>query len=527
MKLSNTQKPIILNPGDSMSDIIYQIKSDVNKNTSTSVYIPEQMYMLYNKVNLVLFAYTVQQLLEGGSKINLFSSDLDLIRLFTVQDLEVGTVDGLPQPGSDVISDDYDPFTAFFSYDQTSNHVDNFSPVNLNSYNSLSPEPIFQTDPNSPNSFFNNSKPKYLNSHLIWGLTLFLIISIVSLVIFIPKAEVVITPKIEKLSKDFDITFDPNITDVSAENRLIPSNIETISVSVDGTYEATGSQVGGSKATATVNMINNTSAPQQLVTNTRLRSDGGKQFRLGETINIPANGSVSAKIIADAPGPEYNIKSGKLTIPGLESDPNKFSNIYGNLEEAINNGATEDGTVVTEQDLSKARLDLQQKITEVVNNQVSERKDSKALSIQSKLNDIDYSGLPNVGDRVRSFNVKATSSLDGIFYKEEDLNGLIKTLLSTQVLDSKDLKSDFNINFDNPQEFPSKKALKSRVYVEYNIQNKFDKNNIANNLRLRTVSRAKNYLQDLENVDKVSLKLTPGFSPILPVLGSRIDIKVE
>lgn len=527
MKSSNTQKPIILNPGDSISDIIYQIKSDVHKNKTTSVYIPEKMYMLYNKVNLGLFAYAVQQLLEGGAKISLFSSDLDLIRILAMQDVEVSTVDGIPQPNSDINADDHDPFTAFFSYDQTISQVDNFSPINLNQSNSMSPEPIFQTDNTSPNSFVNNSKPKSSNSGLVWGITIFLIVSFVSLAIFIPKAEVIITPKVEKLSKDFDITFDPNITDVSTENRLIPSTIDTISASVDGTYEATGAQVGGSKATATVNMINNTSTPQQLVASTRLRSDGGKQFRLVETTTIPANGSVAAKIIADAAGPDYNIKAGKLTIPGLESDPTKFSNIYAQLEENINNGATEDGTVVTEQDISKARLDLQKKLTEVVNNQVSERAGSKALSIQSKLNDIDYKGLPNVGDRVRSFNVKATSSLDGVFYKEEDLNSLIKTLLSTQVLDSKELKNEFSIKFDNPQEFPSKKALKSRIYVEYNIQNKFDKNNIANNLRLRTVSKAKDYLQDLENVDKVELKLTPGFSPILPVLVSRIDIKVE
>lgn len=524
MKSQNTQKPIILNPVDSISDILYQIKSATNKSKTIAVYIPEEMYMLYNKVNLGLFVYTVQQLIEDGSNINLFSSDIDLIKILATQDLEVSTIDGMPQPDVPEL-DEEDPFTAFFSYEQSIQHTQYFSNIRPN--NSISQEPIFRTDANSPVTFFNQEKNKSPNSFILLGIPIIIFTSIIALMIFLPRAEVIINPKVEKLSKDFDVTFDPNITDVSLENRSIPSTIDTISASVDGTYEATGSQSDGSKARANINLFNNTTTPQQLVSNTRLRADGGKQFRLIETVTIPANGTVTAKIIADAVGPDYNIKAGKLIFPGLEGDPIKSSNIYGQLEEDINNGGNADGTVVTEQDIAKARLDLQKKLTEVVNNQVSERQGSKSLSIQSKLNEIDYKGLPSAGDRVRSFNVKATSSLEGVFYKEEDLNNLIKELLSIQVLESKELGSEFSINFDNPQEFPNRQALKSRIYVDYNIQTKFDKNKIANNLRLRTVSKSKAYLQDLDSVDKVELRITPGFSPLLPILVSRININVQ
>ena len=314
---------------------------------------------------------------------------------------------------------------------------------------------------------------------------------------------------------------------MSAENKAIPSITDTISASVEGTYEGTGSQAGGTKASGTITIKNETSASQSLVANTRFLSAKGKQFRLIDAVTIPAKDSVTGKIIADAPGEDYNIPAGKLTIPGFEDNPTKLASIYGELGSTINNGASEDGIIVTEQDIEKARLDLQKKLTEVVNKQVSERKDTKALVIQTKLNDIQYTGLPNVGDRVRSFTVKASGNLQGVFYKEEDLDELIKFLLASQVIDSRELGSDIKINFDPPQEFPNKQAAKARVYVDYFLQPKFDEGDISRNIRLKTISQAQDYLKGLDNVDSADLKLIPGFSPVLPVLSSRIRIIIK
>ncbi|MGA1047544.1 MAG: hypothetical protein ACO3UU_06015, partial [Minisyncoccia bacterium] len=59
----------------------------------------------------------------------------------------------------------------------------------------------------------------------------------------------------------------------------------------------------------------------------------GKQFRLNESVTVPANGSINAKITAEAIGTDYNIPAGKLTIPGFEDTPTKFESIYGDLKE--------------------------------------------------------------------------------------------------------------------------------------------------------------------------------------------------
>jgi hypothetical protein len=526
MKYKTFKKQIILNPKDSLSDILYQIKSYAIQDKYIAVYIPESMYTLYNTVNRDLFTNHILQLSDNYD-IEIYSTDSNLIYLLQNSDIKVQYLDNIQNIESNIEKAEYEePYTDFLAYKQA---------IQENTLqHSVESEPIFQATANSNNSHSKVNTPKNLNNNskpvskslLYISIVLGIVFASLLSLIFIPKADITIKTKTEELSKDFDITFDPNITESSVENRVIPSVVNTISASVDGTYEATGSQTGGTKAEGQITIINKTSSPQQLVSNTRFRSEKSKQFRLVESVTVPANSSIIATIKAEAIGTEYNIPAGKLTIPGLEDTPSKFSSIYGELKSDLKNGATEDGTIVTAEDIDKARIDLQKKLTEVVNTQVTEKDGLKSLFMQSQLSEIKYEGLPNVGDRIRSFNVKANSSLDGVFYKTEDLDKLVKSLLETQVLESQEL-NNVNIKFDKQQAFPNKQAVKVRVYVKYNVNTKFDKKELSNKIRLKTINQSKTYLQDLDNIDSVEIKLTPSFSPILPILTSRININVE
>jgi hypothetical protein len=517
-------KSLILSTKDSLSDIIYQIKSYAKKHKKIAIYIPDSMYLLYNPVNRELFSSAIKQLSEIA-EISSYSTDRNLIELIKLSTININFVEAISAEEDiiPIMTSENEPYTDFLAYKQA---IQDSSSLPHNPQS----EPLFQASNDNISPKISKSNPnseKPISKGILYlGVVLGIVFASIISLILIPKADIKIKNNFEALNKDFEITFDPNITDISSENRTIPSMINTISASVDGTYEATGSQVGGTKAEGKITIVNKTSISQQLVANTRFRSDQNKQFRLTDSVTVPANSSIEATIRADAVGTDYNIPAGKLTIPGLEDNPSQFASIYGELKEALKNGATEDGTVVTDQDLDKARIDLQKKLTEVVNTQVSEKDGLKSLAIQSKLNDIKYEGLPNAGDRVSSFNVKANSSLDGVFYKTEDLDKLIQSLLETQVLDSQEL-NNVNIKFDKQQEFPNKQAVKVRVYVNYNVNTKFEKQELANKIKLKTINQAKNYLQDLDNIDSVEINLTPGFSPILPILGSRINIIVE
>lgn len=522
--MKSASKPLILSPQDSISDIIYQIKSYVLKQEETLIYIPEEMYLLYNTVNRGLFVHTIKQLM-GRYRIELFTGDHSLAGLLQSENIQISTSDE-PTITATIQGEDANPYMNFFQELPLSHNNSS------ESKEPSLPEPLFDTpiegqQISSPKKTSAQKSPSGSFGKWMLGIFFLLLFSLVGAAIAIPQAEVKITANTESLSKDFDISFDPTVTDISVENRTIPSKIEAITASVEGTYEGTGTQSGQSRASATITIVNETSSSQQLVEKTRFLSDSGKQFRLSKTVNVPAKGEVKGEIIADGVGESYNIKAGKLTIPGLEDNSVKFKGIYGNLERDINNGALEDSSIVTEEDITKARLDLQKQLSEVINKQISERKDTQSLVVESKLTDITYTGLPSVGDKSRSFTVKATTSTDGVFYQEDDLNRLMKSLIETQVLDSKSLNESIEITFDKPEQFSTKEAVKTRVYVKYSLNQNINSQEIANVLRLKPLPQAKEYMKSIDGVSNVDIQLNPSFMPILPVINSRIRIIVE
>lgn len=514
--MKSTSKPLILSPQDSISDIVYQIKSYVIKQEKTLIYIPEDMYLLYNTINRGLFIHTIKQLM-GRYTIELFTGDSSLAALLQTENIQISTSDE-PTITNIIQGEDSNPYMNFFQE----------LPVSKNSMSELKesplPEPLFDTQLDIQQIAPNKKSSSGLFGKWMLGLLFFLIITLVVAVIVIPEAEVKIITNTESLSKDFEINFDPTATDISVENRTIPSKIEAITASVEGTYEGTGTQSGQSKASATITIVNETSSSQQLIERTRFLSESGKQFRLSKTVTVPAKGEVKGEIIADGVGDSYNIKAGKLTIPGLEDNPVKFKGVYGNLDRDINNGALSDSSVVIADDITKARLDLQKKLSEVINTQISEREDTQSLVVESKLTDITYTGLPAVGDKSRSFTVKATTSTDGVFYKEEDLDRLMKSLLEKQVLD---LINISEITFDKPEQFSIKEAVKTRVYIKYSLNQNINSQEISNSLRLKTLSQGEEYMKNIDGVSGVDVKLNPSFIPIFPVINSRIRITVE
>ena len=65
----------------------------------------------------------------------------------------------------------------------------------------------------------------------------------------------------------------------------------------------------------------------------------------------------------------------------------------------MKNGATEDGTIVTGEDIDKAGFDLQKKLTEVVNTQVTEKDGLKSLFMQSQF-EVDRLSKNNENDNL-------------------------------------------------------------------------------------------------------------------------------
>ncbi len=152
------------------------------------------------------------------------------------------------------------------------------------------------------------------------GASLLLLIFV--LYLSVSKAIIDITPKEQVVSVEIPASV---AVEVDEENEM-PGYVfeKTITRSRTFTLPQEDSQPVEAKATGTVTLINEGTAPQALVGDTRLLSEEGILFRLDATTTVPAGGQVEARVSADQPGKGGEVGATQFTIPGLNEAKQKL-----------------------------------------------------------------------------------------------------------------------------------------------------------------------------------------------------------
>lgn len=154
----------------------------------------------------------------------------------------------------------------------------------------------------------------------------------------------------------------------AAANTVLPAQLFTIPKNATQLFPASANQTVSIKAQGTLTIYNAySSAAQQLVATTRFVTPDGKIFRLVATVTVPGaqvtNGqivpsSINAQVIADKPGPDYNVGAiAKLTVPGFQGTP-KYDGFYGALAAGTTGGFTGQKAVPTAADITAAKAKM-------------------------------------------------------------------------------------------------------------------------------------------------------------------------
>lgn len=157
----------------------------------------------------------------------------------------------------------------------------------------------------------------------------------------IPKAigaDVSIIPKglsVEVKDLQFSGTADPDseiyyqISTLAKEGKMI--------------VQASGTENVEVKSSGTIRIFNNSGTTgQKLVANTRFEATGGLIYRITESVTVPGKkgdsmGSIDVKVVADKPGPDFNIGLSDFTIPGFKGDP-KYKTVFARSVTAMTGG---------------------------------------------------------------------------------------------------------------------------------------------------------------------------------------------
>ncbi|MFA6296140.1 MAG: hypothetical protein WC663_02215 [Patescibacteria group bacterium] len=390
--------------------------------------------------------------------------------------------------------------------------------------------------------FSTNQKPKFVLlpskiSKIILGFFgVCLVIGIIAIIFILPKAQIIYSPKTEPFTHTLEATLVQGLSEPNIADKQISYELATIEKSSDeANFNASGEKDIGAKAKGQITIYNKySSEPQPLIATTRFMGNNGKIYRLANDINVPGAkidegktiaGSIDATIEADAFGSEYNLEAGAFAIPGLSLD--KQQAIYAETVSAITGGESKKVTVITSDDLKKAKDDLlakvSQKIAEEYKTKIPNDKIIIDGAIKNEILDSKTSGEENkeMKDFKMSVSVKSTIP----YVSKNDLQKIVFADANSFLPENKQLLDE---NLDNGINYESISQEENKINVKISLNKKMytkiDELEVKNNIVGKKSQEAIDYIMTNPYVYKAEVNLWPFWVKRVPRIKSKINI---
>ncbi|HOZ55860.1 MAG: hypothetical protein BWY51_00426 [Parcubacteria group bacterium ADurb.Bin316] len=254
------------------------------------------------------------------------------------------------------------------------------------------------------------------------------------------RIKITLIPNQENISNNmiFDIA-DKEVDNSASSNSTIVGLVKKINIKLDKNYQATGENIVGKEAVGEAAIVNNYEKNQPLVATTRLLTPDGKLFRIKETVNVPAGGSVKVAIYADQPSEEMAIGPTKFTIPGLWAGLQE--KIYAQTDQAIVYQQKVEKYIVSE-DIENGKNNAKQAILE----KAKETVDNDYKEYEKVIYSLDEPSISNqieakVGDKADEFTVKMSADVFILAFDEEKIKSLARGKFILSLADNKELVS--------------------------------------------------------------------------------------
>lgn len=145
----------------------------------------------------------------------------------------------------------------------------------------------------------------------------------------------------------------------------------TLEATSEKQVTSSGQEKVSTRAEGDIKVFNtSTGASQRLIKNTRFQSQSGLVFRITDSVEIPSAkkdatgkvvpGVVTAHVIADGTGDQYNLAPGRFSVPGLKGSP-QYDSVYGESAIAFARGFEGSRYIIdpAELETTKQALDLE------------------------------------------------------------------------------------------------------------------------------------------------------------------------
>ena len=399
---------------------------------------------------------------------------------------------------------------------------------------SVSPKSSVRKDFGWPKFHFNHITAKKI---LVIGGVLVVIALGVLAYLYLPSAK--ITLYVQASSKNTDMNFTLAQNPQAGE---LTSQILEVDKEKSAQAPATGQKDQGAKATGKITIYNDgwSTTMQTLVAGTRLQATSSNL--IVNQVNVPGYsqpngpssmvmGSVTADVVADDIGAQYNIAPDRFFIPGLSTD--KQAKMYGQSDQPMTGGIKKTVKVVSQEDCDKAINSIKDGLTKDAQKDLANQAKGKTDYIFNPAlifpQDISSSCDPVVGTQTDQFTAKAKVRYEAFLYKNSDLKALLKTQAQKGLDPKKDISADSFSKFDitNTQADLANKKVVVKINTNVIIIPKIDINLIKNNLLGKDYDSAVKYLNSVTTITKSDVILTPSFIKRVSRYSNRVTIEIK
>jgi hypothetical protein len=544
--------------------------------------VPQRAIIFQSVVNLKILK---RKAADGGKKIYLITNDQNGIHLGEKVGIPVynkASGEGVPRIFSTEMNDERLRITPLRA---SVNSVEDEAPTRLSEKKMSISEILMRTrkdkksmhvskiDPTPKSKKTKREKPKMVlvapNRHALFGLVaVSLVILLVIIYVALPGVTVVLTPAASKIEKSVNIVladYQRNKSELeTAPTHMIASYPIENTITKSISHSATGKKFSENAANASgkVTIINTTETVWPLVTQTRFQTDEGIVFRISGTIEVPAAtsagpGKVESFVTADQTdaygsitGERGNIGPSRFFLPGLREASR--SKVYAESYEDIGGGVTDYITFITPEDTQAAQDRLKDSLLRDAGKELQEEVDAKSdlaeqsgkfvllqgeKAIQKGEVDVEIEqGLE--GREVPEFTVTGSVAVSGVYYDQaEMLDILRKELLlkkspQKELLDIREDSSTYRIFEWDDVGKKIKVTANIRGIEQYEIDEEKDNgqrllSKIKDHIVGEDIDKAKLYIQNLKEVNKVEIQSWPAWSPTIPNIPDNIEFEVR
>ncbi len=361
--------------------------------------------------------------------------------------------------------------------------------------------------------------------------------------LFVPKAKVDVTVKLETQAVDSQIIGKNAVATVGSQNSVILAKVVSAQQEVKGSYDATGNaSVSNQKSHGTITIYNEyDTSEHSLVATTRFITPEGKLFRLIKGVTVPAmgrtdgqsvSGQVTAEVVADEAGDSYNVGPTTFSIPGFQSSGTKYQKIYAKSEASMTGGGAGEGELkaITESDMASAKgkilAELNGKLEDSLRASFGEN--AAILDGAMKEEEVNYNISNSAGDVANSFEITASVSAQAIVVNKKDLDKSIVEMIGEKAGGKSIEKDSIITNFSLAEADFANGIITIKFHSAGKISPEFNEDDIRKAILGKSEEEVKTYLSDFPDIQKMEVEYWPSFiSGRIPFLASRVDVSLD